>query len=101
MIFHADWLSMVAWSNNDKYIVSGSEGGTIKVFDIQTRNFVQEISTRENQVDVIYGVSVANNSPIIAALSVDPSIKVYDYNKNVLLHLFEGSEQGNRSIRTQ
>lgn len=96
LTLQTDWPSFIGWSDDETSIVSGTEGGTIKVFDLQDFNFKREMTTRPDSVDVIYGYSHAAEVGVIAAISIDPSIKIYNYNTKELLFELEGHDQGNK-----
>lgn len=82
------------WGSDGNSIVSGSEGGTIKVYDLLKKEFRSEIATRADSVDVIYGYSYSPDTGVIAAISVDPSIKVYNSKTKSLLCELQGPELG-------
>lgn len=47
---------------------------------------------------MIYGYSYAADAGVIAAISINPAIKIYHCETNNLLFDLEGSEQGNMSL---
>lgn len=84
----------MGWTRDGKSLISGSEGGTIKIYNLINKSFTRELNTRQDSIDVVYGYSFARDSQIIAVLSIDPSIKVFDCQDNSLLFHLEGPEQG-------
>ena len=66
------------------------------MYDLLRKQIKNEIATRPDSVDVIYGYSYSVETGIIAALSVDPSIKIYDCNTNNLLFELQGPDLGKK-----
>ena len=95
-------------SEDDKYIVSGSDGGSIKVFDLQTKAVVYHFKDQHTGRVYLYfcyltyllggikSVAISKDGNFIVSGSTDKAIKLVDL-KTQKTEEIESKHQGNSS----
>jgi WD40 repeat protein len=84
---HTDLIDSVAISPNGKYIVSGSDDETIKLWDLNTGRLVRSF---EGHTDEVWSVAITPNGKYIVSGSRDNTIKLWDINTGKLIRSFKG-----------
>ena len=103
------WIFSVAVSNNNKYIVTGSEDRSIKVLNLELEQESFHIDQAHNGLFFYWlscliikgGVSsvcFSKDNRYIISGSYDKSIKIIHAQTNELLHTFERAHSGMLSI---
>ncbi|CAL6006892.1 Pentapeptide_repeats-containing protein [Hexamita inflata] len=72
---HTDTVLSAQFNNCDKFIVSGGNDKTIKIWDVQSGQLLKTIF---NHSDSVYQVKYSANDQIIASASVDQTIKLWN-----------------------
>lgn len=90
---HEDSVTAVKFSADSKYIISGSEDNTVKVWTREGEN----IKTLFGATDSITCVSISKENKFILAGSEDETVRVWDF-KGDLLHTFEQYNSAIKSI---
>ena len=96
----------VAVSNDNKFIISGSEDESIKVFDLQTKQQLYHFANAHQStiililchscsfIEAVLSVAVSSDNRFIVSGSSDKSIKVFDLQIKQQLHHFADAHQG-------
>lgn len=71
-----DSIHTVALSRDDRYVVSGSHKGVIRLWD--GRNFLPLGKKSQGRGDAIFSVAVSRNGSMIASCSTDATIRLWD-----------------------
>ena len=92
---HRGYINVVSISHNDRYIASGSNDRTVKVWDAQSGLLLHNLEGHVGRVNV---VSISHNDRYIASGSHDRTIKVWDAQSGLLLHNLEGHSRGRVNV---
>ena len=84
---HTDWVSSVAWSSNGKYIASGGNDKTVRVWDAATG---KEISCYDGHSDPVLTVAWSPDSSRIASGSKDKTVQIWKAETGEKLLLYRG-----------
>jgi WD40 repeat protein len=84
---HTDLIDSVAISPNGKYIVSGSDDETIKLWDINTGELLRSF---EGHTDEVWSATISPNGKYIVSASGDETIKLWDIKTGRLIRRFKG-----------
>ena len=84
---HTDVVKSVAFSPDGKYIASGSDDNTIKLWDVATGECVKTFEVHTNYV---YSVAFSPDGKYIASGSSDDTIKLWDVAIGECVNTFEG-----------
>jgi len=87
---HTDWVVKVAFSPNGKHVLSGSEDGTSKLWDINTGKVIRTFLGR--------GGSFSPDGKHVITYSSDKTIKLWDTNTGREIRIFSGHENWIDSI---
>ncbi len=68
-------MSSIAFSNDDRYIISGSSDKSIKIWERESGN---EIQTLTGHSDEVTSVAFSNDDRYIISGSNDKSIKIWE-----------------------
>jgi len=71
---HTDYVNSVSWSPDGKRLASGSDDGTVKIWDVASGQNVASV----NLIDVVLGVSWSPNGKYVAIASADHNVYVWD-----------------------
>ena len=80
---HADWINSVVWSPNGKYIASGSNDCTIKIWDATTGACIHTLTGHDNRIT---SVSWSPDGKQLASSSDDCTIKIWDATTGACIH---------------
>ena len=72
---HAAGVVSVSFSHDERTLTSGSWDGTVKLWDVATR---QNIATLDEHTDVVSSVSFSTNGEILVSGSWDGTVKLWD-----------------------
>jgi hypothetical protein len=81
---HQDWVSSVSWSPDGQTIASGSDDGTLKLWNIADG---EEIRTLRGHRDWVSSVSWSPDGQTIASGSADGTLKLWNWNFDSLMQL--------------
>ncbi|NJL09269.1 MAG: hypothetical protein HC908_00655 [Calothrix sp. SM1_7_51] len=84
---HLDDINCFAFSENNLFIASGNEDGTIKIWDLITQNLIVTIAAHRAGINCI---AFSNDSQIIATGSKDKIIKLWNVKTSNLIFSIEG-----------
>jgi WD40 repeat protein len=87
-------VNAVAFSPNEKLLVTGSGNGMILVLDTQTGNELSNICINRH----IYSVAFSPNGKVIAAGLSDHCIELWDIQTNTRLNVLMGHKSGIKSV---
>jgi len=104
-VVHHEGILSVAVTSDSRFIISGSGGGSLKVFDLSTKQQVHRlqkahegqfiVSTFLNLLAGILSVALTPDNKYIVSASYDKSIKVFDLQTKQLVHHFRNAHEGN------
>jgi len=81
-----DWISSLTVTSDNRYLISGSNDKSIKIFDLQTK---QEIYNLQNVFqDRVIAVAVTSDSKFIISAGDAQSIKIFDFHTKQQIHHF-------------
>ena len=75
---HTDWIRALAFSPNSRFLATGSEDKTVRLWDLSKGH---EVSFPGRHVDWINTLSFSPNSHLLASGSIDGQIKLWDVQK--------------------
>ncbi|HEV3262172.1 MAG TPA: protein kinase, partial [Gemmataceae bacterium] len=87
---HTAEVSAVAFSRDNRHLVSASHDGTARIWDVTTG---QTVHTLQGHTDVIYGVGYSPDGTRIATASWDHTVKVWDAADGQELLTYRGQEE--------
>ena len=85
-IGHNNRVKSVAISSDNRYIASGSDDKTIKLWNIESGDLIK---TFEDHKDWVNSVSISSDSRYIVSGSIDKTIKLWDIESGDLVKTFE------------
>ena len=96
----------VTISPDSKYIISGSEDCSIKIFDIENQKEIfhfEKVHTGEMiqllififSVDTVCTVAISQDMKYLVSGSRDKSIKIFDFTQRKELFHFQNAHEGN------
>ena len=83
---HTDLVTSLVFSSDGTSLVSGSDDGTVKLWDVQTGGVVKTFSGHSNTV---CSVSISADSTMIASGSDDNTIHLWDIQTGECYHVIE------------
>jgi WD40 repeat protein len=92
---HEDEIGSVAISNDGQTIVSGSDDGTIRLWDRQGKPLIQPFRGHESEVT---SVAVSDDGQTIVSGGVDGTVRLWNRQGKLLTEPFRGHEDEIRSI---
>ena len=84
---HTSWINSIAISPDGKYIVSGSDDETIKIWDIKT---AECLNTLLGHSETVSSVTISPDGKYIVSGSIDKTIKIWDIKTAECLNTLEG-----------
>ena len=87
MLGHTDCVNSVTVSNDDRWIVSGSDDNSVHVWDASTGVELMELKGHTNYV---FSVAVSSDSKWIVSGSLDNSVRVWDVSTGLELEKLKG-----------
>ncbi|EFR03715.1 vegetative incompatibility protein HET-E-1 [Nannizzia gypsea CBS 118893] len=84
---HKGWVNSVAFSPDGRFLASGADDGTVKLWDSATG---AELQTLEGHSSTIQSVTFSPNGQLLVSGSADKTIKVWDSNSGAELQTLEG-----------
>ena len=92
---HQDQVNSVALSGDGRYIVSGSNDGTVVVWDLQTGARLHELTGHQDWVN---SVALSGDGRYIVSGSDDRTVAVWDLQTGARLHQLTGHQGRVRSV---
>ena len=86
---HIGNINCVKWSPDGVYFASGGKYHKIKLYDIRTKNSIQNIDAHCNSVT---SIDFHPSKKYLVSCSLDSTIKIWDLFKNALLYTLYGHE---------
>jgi WD40 repeat protein len=75
---HSDAVSSLCFSPDGQYLMSGGYDCSLRIWDVNTRNCVQEIPThRRKYSEGLHDVAYHNTKSLIASCGADSLVKIY------------------------
>ncbi len=93
---HSDCVVSVAFSPDGKYIISGSDDKTIKIWDAKSGKCLR---TLEGHSDWVISVAFSLDGKYIVSGSNDNTAKIWDVNSGVCIQTLKGHLDNVRSVR--
>ena len=82
---HTDSVSCGSFTYDGKYLISGSEDSTSKVWDLKNQSLLHTIKGKKYHQASICSISVAKSKSIVATGSVENELAIANYeNANVI-----------------
>ena len=91
---HADWVRSVSFSSDGGTLASGSDDGTIKLWDVATR---QNIATLEGHAAQVRSVSFSPDGTLASGM-IDGTVKLWDVEARQNIATLEGHTKGISSV---
>ncbi|MCL2115730.1 MAG: DUF4062 domain-containing protein [Methanobrevibacter sp.] len=97
---HTDVVHSVCFSSDDKYVVSGSHDGSVRVWDLQTQ---EEITRLEGHTSVVNSVCFSSDDKYVVSgsgnpFSKDNSVRVWDLQTQKEITRLKGHTRGVNSV---
>ena len=92
---HTSFVHSVSFSSNGGILASGLEDGTIKLWNIETK---ESITTLEGHTDRVHSVSFSADGTLLVSGSDDNRIKLWDIKTKENITTLEGHTAGFRSV---
>ncbi|GAB5494314.1 MAG: hypothetical protein Phog2KO_45290 [Phototrophicaceae bacterium] len=92
---HSSWISRISWSRDGSQLASASGDGTVKLWDVVTR---QNLFTLSGHSGEVYSVVWSANAGLIASGGDDNSIRIWDTNAGSLLRTLQGHQSRVESL---
>jgi len=92
---HEDWIFSVAFSSNGKFLASGSEDWTVRIWDIEKGEIPKKIKEHEGS---IYSVAFSLDNRLLASGSADCTIRIWCIETGKLLKVFKEHEKSVYSV---
>ncbi|KIK32916.1 hypothetical protein CY34DRAFT_18721 [Suillus luteus UH-Slu-Lm8-n1] len=70
----------LAWTSNEKKIIAGSFGGSIRIFDTATW---QQVAALEAHADAVNSLTLFQNDRLLASTSLDDTARLWDLDTNL------------------
>ena len=86
---HIDWARSVIFSLDGKLLVSRSDDGTVKLWDVQTGGVIKAFC---GHTDLVYSVSISVDCTIIASGSCDQTFCLWDIQTGECHHTIKQQE---------
>ena len=96
---HQDWIRSLDYSKDGRFIVSGSDDGTARIWDLDTNSHrVLEAKTTEGEDTALWSVSVSHDGRLVAAGCADRIIRIWDVQTGNLVERLRGHGDLVRSV---
>ena len=92
---HQSEVTSVAISSDGKYLVSGSEDETVKLWNITNQSLVHTFEGNQDNVDT---VAISSDGKYLVSGGGDKTVKLWDITKQSLAHTFEGHQDNVNSV---
>ena len=93
---HTDKVTSIAMSIDNALLISGSYGGNIKVWDLETFEIVKDIEVDNKKT--IWSVDISYGNKYIASGSSDNTIRVWEFDNQDICYTLQGHESDITSI---
>ncbi|MEM8723489.1 MAG: WD40 repeat domain-containing protein [Cyanobacteria bacterium P01_G01_bin.39] len=88
LIGHSDWVRVIAFSANGKYLVSGSNDRTVRLWDVQTGQIIHLFKGHKERVKCVW---IDDRTKQIISGSADSTLKLWNLENGDLLNTIETS----------
>ena len=85
---HDDWVFTVAFSPNGQHLVTGDNAGTVRIWDVQTRQVIAQL---EADTVAVYAVTFSPDGRTLATAGYQGKIKLWTVSDSELLGTLENS----------
>ena len=75
LIGHSDWIRAIAFSPDGKYLVSGSNDRTVRLWDLQTGQLIRLFKGHKQRVKCI---QISEDGKLIISGSADSTVKIWE-----------------------
>jgi len=87
---HTKPVRSVAWSPDGKYIASGSDDNTVRIWDASSGKLLRTLEGHTFFVSSVFSVAWSPDSKYIASGSLDLSVRIWDASSGKLLKTLKG-----------
>jgi len=92
---HTGWVESLSFSSDGTLLVSGDQGGTVKLWDVQTGVVVR---TLDGHTGIVWAVSISPDHTMIASGSQDKTIQLWDTWTGECCHVIDGHKSAVNSV---
>ena len=91
---HVDWVSSVAFSPDNKILLSGSHDGTLIVWDVSTGRQLRSIEGHRHDDDhgAVTSVVFSADGKMLLSASSDKTMRLWDTNTGAELRIFQSDD---------
>jgi len=92
---HTNYVRSMALSPDGKLLVSGSNDGTVRIWDMETGKEIRYLS---GHTDFVHSVTFSSDGALIASGSEDKTVRIWDVKNGVQMMCLQGHFTGVESV---